>query len=200
MNAEALKKINEDIKGDPDKIVRGIAEKWVGKKHAEVLFNAWKKCDYTYNRRPLWTIGLHKEAWPAPAGARLDPRDSRRKGLLPHHRRGRNWSGFQAWAVYLPQESDERNRDFVIGELYEKQTLPVLLNIADTLAKEAAKATGEAAKMLKNQSDHIRFAYLYTRTHYNWYDASRYLIPGEIPATAGRSSRSSTMRSRPQRK
>jgi len=180
VNAEALKKIIKDVKADPDKIVREIAEKWVGKKHASVLFDAWKKCDHTYIRRPLWTIGLHKEAWPAPLVPDLTiltPEEMayyRTPGGAELERiSGKGW--------YLAQESDERNRDYVMEELYEKQTLPVLLDVADTLAKEAAKATGEAAKVLKNQSEHVRFAYLYTRTQYNWYDAARYLIPAENP-------------------
>jgi hypothetical protein len=180
VNAAAFKMINADIKADADKIVRAIAEKWVGKKHAQVLFDAWKKFDHAWSRRPMWTVGIHKEAWPAPLVPDLTLVTPEEKAYY-HTIGGGELDRISGIGWYLPQESDERNRDYVIGEIYEKQLLPVLLECSNILAKEAAKATGEAAKVLKNQSEHMRFGHLFMRTHYNWYDAARYLIPSDNP-------------------
>ncbi|MBI4024130.1 MAG: hypothetical protein HY360_04060 [Verrucomicrobia bacterium] len=91
-----------------------------------------------------------------------------------------------AWGVIspkslVPHEPNERNRDHVIHELYAKHTLPELFDAAETLVRESARATGEAAKVLKHQSEHVRLAWLYMRSHYNWYEAGRYLAPADQP-------------------
>jgi len=181
VNAQAMKRINEDIAASPDTVVRQIAEEWVGKEHAEILTAVWKKCDHAWTHRPVWThFGLFKYAWPGPLVP--DLKGLRSKEVAYYRTVGVDGlEQIQGFGAFLPQEADERNRDYVIHELYEKQTLPDLLAVANTLESEAAKAKDEAARVLRQQSEHVRFAYLYMRSHYNWYEAGRYLAPSENP-------------------
>jgi hypothetical protein len=181
VNAEAMRLINEQIDADPTGLVRGIAERWVGAKYAPALIEAWTKCDYATTHRPMWAhAGLPKYALPGPLVPDLTalPREEiayyRTIGLD-------DLELIQGLGAWLPQEADERNRDYVLHELYEKETLPLLCEAVALLEKEAGRATGAALEVLQRQRDHIYVAYLYQRSHYNWYEAGRYLAPGADP-------------------
>jgi hypothetical protein len=87
----------------------------------------------------------------------------------------------QGAGYYVPHEPDERNRDFVLAHLYGKQTLPLLSAAAARLDREQQSASGEAARVLERQRDHIRLAYLYQRSSCNWFEAGRYIVPGKNP-------------------
>ncbi|MBU4212016.1 MAG: hypothetical protein L6437_02985 [Kiritimatiellae bacterium] len=87
----------------------------------------------------------------------------------------------QGLGAFVRHESDERNRDYVLHELYEKQTLAGLAQAVELLEKEASGADSDSAAILLRQRDHIRFACLIQRSHYNWYEAGRHIVPGDKP-------------------
>jgi hypothetical protein len=70
--------------------------------------------------------------------------------------------------------------------LYENRTLAGLAQAVALLEQEIAAADPAPAAVLRRQRDHIQFGYLVQRSHYNWYEAGRYLVPGADPGS-GRS-------------
>ncbi len=66
-----------------------------------------------------------------------------------------DWERIQGLGAFVRHEPDERIRDYVVGELYEKQTLPGLARAATLLEKEAAGADAASATVLLRQRDHI---------------------------------------------
>jgi hypothetical protein len=46
------------------------------------------------------------------------------------------------------------------------------------LEKAATTAPSKATAVLKEQAEHIRFAWLFQRTHRNWYEAGQHLVQG----------------------
>lgn len=174
VNAAAFRAINANITADPDAIVTEIAREWVGAKLAPTLVEAWRICDRAWTQRPLWNhCGLQKPAWPGPLVpdvTALRPNETayyQTIGLEDLER-------IQGIGYYIPYEPDERNRRFVLHELYEKQTLPGLEQAAALLA-------AHDHPVFREQRDHIRCAWLYQRSHYNWYEAGSYLTPGHDP-------------------
>lgn len=188
VNQDAMKAINDDIGAKAEDLVRQIAERWVGKPHGAALIAAWKDCDWAWSRQPFWShFGLTKPALPGPLVpdlTTLKPEEIayyRTIGLA-------DLEMIQGVGSWVPHEPDERNRDFVLREIYEKETLPMLRRAVRTLEKQAARASAKAKKVLLQQADHIRVAYLYQRSLYNWYEAGRHLAPGKN-AGRGRSMR-----------
>jgi hypothetical protein len=181
-NMEAMKAANADIEADATALVTRIAEGWVGTKHAAALVEAWRLCDQAWTRRPLWNhSGLPKQALPGPLVPDLTALKSEetayyRTVALDDLER------IQGLGAFVRHEADERIRDYVITELYEKQTLAELAKAASLLEKEAGSADSASAAILLRQRDHIQFGYLVQRSHYNWYEAGRYIVPGEKPA------------------
>jgi hypothetical protein len=179
---EAMKAINADITADADAVVRGIAESWVGSKHAGALVEAWRLCDRAWTQRPLWNHGgLPKQALPGPLVpdlTALQPEETAYYRTVALD----DLEKIQGLGAFIRHEPDERLRDYVIGELYEKQTLAGLARAVELLDREAAAADATTAAVLRRQRDHIHFGYLVQRSHYNWYEAGRYIVPGEKPA------------------
>jgi hypothetical protein len=181
VNMEAMKAVNADIKADPALLVTRIAEGWVGAKHAPALVEAWRLCDLAWSRRPMWDhTGLRKQTMPGPLVpdlAALKPEETAyyRTVALDDLER------IQGLGAFIRHEPDERNRDYVLHELYEKQTLPGLQKACEQLEKEAAGSDSASAAILLRQRDHIRFGYLIQRSHYNWYEAGRHIVPGDKP-------------------
>lgn len=180
-NLEAMRAANADIGADADTLVHGIAEEWVGLRHAAALVNAWRLCDHAWTRRPLWNhCGLPKQALPGPLVpdlTALRPEDTayyRTVALA-------DLEQIQGLGAFVPHEHDERNRDHVLQALYETETLPGLLRAAELLEHEAAKAGPDEAAILRRQAEHIRCAWLLQRSHRNWYEAGRFLAPGPHP-------------------
>ena len=87
----------------------------------------------------------------------------------------------QGFGAFIPHEDDERKRDYVIGQFYEKETLPGLRRAVTQLERAAARAPRSVAAILRRQAEHIRFAHLYQRSNYNWYEAGRFLAAGRNP-------------------
>jgi hypothetical protein len=181
---ESMREINEQIDANPETIVRGIAKRWVGS-HADVLMEAWRKCDRAATHRPMWThFGLFKYVWLCPIAPDLT-------ALKPEEIAYYKTIGItdleiiQGLGSGVPREADEKNRDYVLREMYEKNTLPDLRDAVTILDGEIARATGKESEVLRYQRDHIQMAYLYERAHYNWYEAGRHLAPGANPG-AGR--------------
>ncbi len=181
VNMEAMKAANADIEGDPESLILKIAQDWVGDQHAAALVEAWRRCDLAWTRRPMWNaIGLHKQAMPGPLVPDLQassPEETAyyRTVALDDLERI-NGRGY-----YIRHESNERDRDYVLDEIYSKETLPGLLKAVELLEKEAAGANAAAAEILLRQRDHVRFAYLTQRTYFNWYEAGRHIVPGADP-------------------
>jgi hypothetical protein len=173
--------INQDITADADTVVRGIAREWVGEAYAEVLTAAWRDCDTAWMTRPLWLhFGLPKQGLLGPLVpdlARLKPAEIayyRTIGLDDLER-------IQGTGSFIPYEADERNRDHVLHELYGKQTLPLLRRAYTSLEQAAQGAPATAAAVLRDQAEYIRYCYLSQRMHAHWYEAGRYLAPGDRP-------------------
>ena len=188
VNRETMKAVNRRIDADPGAIVRGLAERWVGKRHALALVTAWTLCDRAWTRRPMWNHGgLPKQALPGPLVPDLK---ALKREEIAYYRTVAldDMELIQGQAAFVPHEADERNRDFVLRQLYERETLPMLRRAAATLEAEARRAAPKAAAVLRRQAEHILYAYLYQRSHYNWYEAGRYLSPGPKPGR-GRSMR-----------
>ena len=181
VNRDAMKAINADIHADAEAVVRRIAVAWVGRRYADVLVAAWRKCDDAWTERPLWTHnGLSKPALPGP----LVPDITRLKATeIAYYRTVGldELERIQGIGSHIPYEVDERNRDFVLHEMYEKATLPRLRTAASQLERAAHGAPKKVAAILRRQAEHIRFAWLIQRSHYNWYEAGRYLAPGARP-------------------
>ena len=181
VNSQAMHLINENIDADPETLIAGIAERWVGRQHAMVLLDAWRRCDHAWVRRPLWAYtGLLKQHLPGPLVPdilALKPEETAYYRTIAMD----DLEMIQGRGSWLPHERDERNRDFVLHEIYEKQTLPGLRDAAALLKVEADGAEGDARTVLLNQRDYIHLAYLMQRTNYNWYEAGRYLLPGPAP-------------------
>lgn len=181
VNAEAMRLINENVTADPTALVTGIAERWVGQARAARLVEIWRQCDQAWTHRPMWThFGLLKYAFPGPLVPDLT---ALRAYEIAYYRTValdtlENIQGLGAW---LPMESDERNRDYVLHEIYQRETLPVLRDSVALLEQEAQQASGAAREAWQCQRDFLYLAYLYQRTHYNWYEAGRYLSPGDNP-------------------
>jgi hypothetical protein len=181
VNIASMKAINADINADPDTVVKSIAEGWVGAKHADVLFEAWKLCDQVWTRRPMWTfVGLPRQALPGPLVPDItiltDEETAYYRTVALD-----DLDEIQGKGAFIRHEPDERVRDYVLHELYEKQTFAGLLKAVEILEQEAGKAESEIAEILLRQRDHIYFGYLYQRSHYNWYEAGRYIVPGDDP-------------------
>ena len=188
VNRAAMKAANDDIGADAGKLVHGIAVGWVGRRHADALADAWKICDRAWTHRPVWAhFGLAKQAMPGPLVPDLTllaPSETayyRTTGLDALDR-------IQGIGAFVPHEADERNRDFVLNQMYEKETLPGLRRAISMLEKSARDADPKVAAILTRQAEHIRFAWLVQSSHYNWYEAGRYLAPGTKPGP-GRSMR-----------
>jgi len=177
INLAAFQAINEDIAADPSALLRGIAVSWVGEAYADVLVEAWKICDHAHTRRPNWTIGISKILFPGPLVpdlTALTPAETRYYktiGLADLER-------IQGLGGFIPFEADERNRDYVLDELYDKVTIPGLLQAATLLEKAATGSPAEAAVVLRQQAEHIRFAGMFQRTHRNWYEVGQHLVAG----------------------
>jgi hypothetical protein len=159
---------------------------WVGARHADALVEAWRICDVTWTRRPLWNhCGLPKYAMPGPLVPdllALKPAETAYYRTIALDK----LDEIQGTGAWIRHEPDERNRDYVISELYERQTLPGLEQAATLLEKEAAGAEPAIAAILLRQREHILFATMIQRSHYNWYEAGRHIVPGANPGT-GRS-------------
>jgi len=181
VNMEAMKAANAQIEAEPAALVRTIAERWVGAKHADALIEAWRLCDHAWIRRPMWIhVGLPKQMMPGPLVpdlTALTPEETAYYRTVSIDDLDR----IAGIGAFVRHEADERIRDYVIGELYEKQTLTELAKAVELLGKEAASAEAGAAVILHRQRDHIQFGYLVQRSHYNWYEAGRYIAPGENP-------------------
>ena len=180
VNMEAMKAANADIAADATALVTRIAEGWVGQKHAPALVEAWRLSDRMWTQRPMWTLGWAKQALPGPLVPDLlaltpDETAYYRTVALD------DLEVIQGRGAFVRHEADERNRDYVIHELYEKQTLPGLARAVALLEKEAAGADPASASILLRQRDHIHFAWLYQRSNYNWYEAGRHIVPGADP-------------------
>jgi hypothetical protein len=181
-NLETMKALNERIEADTEATIRGIAERWVGSKHAHALVEAWRESDRGITHRPLWAhwSGGFKQYLPGPLVpdlTRLKPAEVAYYWQLGHDDMDR----IQGVGFFVPHEPDERNRDFVLNRLYAKETLPSLESATNRLDDEAKSASGEAARVLERQRDHIRLAYLYQRSLRNWFEAGRHLVPGQKP-------------------
>ncbi len=181
VNMEAMKAVNAEIKADPEKLLTKIAEGWVGTKHASALVEAWRLCDLAWTRRPLWDhCGLRKQTMPGPLVpdlTALKPEETAYYRTVALD----DLDKIQGLGAFVRHEADERNRDYVIDELYKKQTLAGLSQAVSLLEKEAATANSATAAILLRQRDHIRFGYLIQKSHCNWYEAGRYIVPGENP-------------------
>ena len=79
---------------------------------------------------------------------------------------------------FIPFERDEQNRDYVLNEIYDKETLPGLEHAASLLEKASAIGSPETSAILTQQAEHIRFAWLFQRTNRNWYEAGQHLVQG----------------------
>lgn len=181
INMEAMKAANADIAADPVTLVTRIAEGWVGAKHAAALVEAWRLCDVAWTQRPLWLHGgLPKQALPGPLVPDLTALKS---DEIAYYRTVAldDLEKIQGLGAFVRHEADERNRDYVLNELYEKRTLAGMRQAVALLEKEAAGADAGQATILLRQRDHIRFGYLIQRSHYNWYEAGRYIVPGADP-------------------
>ncbi len=182
VNSAAMKAVNEDIGADPAEIVSAIAEKWAGKKHAGALSEAWKICDRAWCRRPMWIhCGLPKQALPGPLVPDLT---ALKKEEVAYYRTVAidDLEMIQGVGSFVRNEPDESVRDFVIDKIYLKETLPGLKKAVAILDGEIRKASdAKFAAVLKEQRDHIMFGYLVQVSHYNWYDAGRYISPGNRP-------------------
>ena len=181
VNMEAMKAINADIAADPAAVVRAIAERWVGVRHAAALVEAWRLCDQAWTRRPLWNHnGLPKQALPGPLVpdlTALKPEETAYFRTVALD----DLEKIQGLGAFVRHEPDERTRDYVLHELYEKQTLAGLARAAESLEKEADGADAACAGILLRQREHVRFGYLIQRSHYNWYEAGRHIVPGADP-------------------
>lgn len=182
VNLETMRALNERIDANPDQVVRRIAERWVGSKHAGALVEAWRESDRGITRRPLWAhwSGGWKQYLPGPLVPDLTRLTS--KEVAYYWQLGfEDMDRLQGVGFFVPHETDERNRDFVLNQLYATVTLPSLKSAADRLDRARRSAPGEAARVLEHQRDHIRLAYLYQRSLWNWFEAGRYLAPGKKP-------------------
>ena len=181
VNAEAMRLINEQIDAEAAALVTSIAQRWVGQPHAAALVEAWQRCDHAWTHRPLWThVGLTKYALPGPLVPDLIC--IKREEIAYYRTMGLDdLELIQGLGHWVPFEADERNRDFVLHEIYEQQTLPGLRGAAEQLERMLAHAQGEARAALQCQRDHIQLAFLIQRSHYNWYETGRYLAPGRNP-------------------
>jgi hypothetical protein len=177
VNAAAFRAINENITAAPELLVRGIAVSWVGEKYANVLLAAWKACDVAHCRRPNWVCGISKILFPGPLVpdlTALKPEELRYYKTIAIA----DLERIQGLGACIPFEADERNRDFVLQELYGKETLPGLERAAFVLEQAAVTAEPQVAAILTQQAEHIRFAWMFQRTHRNWYEAGQHLVPG----------------------
>lgn len=177
VNAAAFRDINENISAEPDALVRGIAVSWVGEKYADVLLKAWQECDFAHCRRPNWALGINKILFPGPlvpdlTALKPDEMSYYKTIALADLER------IQGLGSFIPFEADEQDRDFVLNEIYEKETLPGLDHAASLLEKAAASATPAVSAVLRQQAEHIRFAWLFQRTNRNWYEAGQHLVQG----------------------
>ena len=181
VNMEAMKAINADIDADPESVVAAIAERWVGPDHAPALVEAWKLCDRAWTRRPLWChCGLPKQALPGPLVPDLTALTDEETAYYRTVALD-DFDKIQGRGSFVRHEADERIRDYVLRELYEKQTLAGLSRAVALLEKTAVSTNAETAAILSRQRDHIHFGYLIQRSHYNWYEAGRYIVPGDEP-------------------
>jgi hypothetical protein len=181
VNLAAMQAANENINADAATLITQIARQWVGEKHAAALVEAWRLCDQAWTRRPLWNhVGLPKQALPGPLVPdllALKPQETAYYRTIALD----ELEQIQGCGSFIRHEPDERVRDYVVHELYEKQTLHGLLQAVQLLDHAASGAAAPVAESLQRQRDHIHVAYLMQRSHYNWYDAGRYLVPGDQP-------------------
>jgi len=184
INNELMKMLNDHIEADTDTAIRGIAERWVGNKHAAALVEAWRASDRAITRRPLWqhAAGGVKQLLPGPIVPDLT-RLTRAEVAYYWQLGFEDNERISGPGFFVPHEPDEKNRDWVLRHMYEEETLPVLQGAAEKLDREAKSASGETATILGRQRDHIQLAYLYQRSYYNWYEAGRYIVPGKQPGT-----------------
>ncbi len=182
VNAAAMRIVNADIDADPEVVVSRLATECVGAELAPVLVEAWRRCNDAWCERPMWNhAGLPKQALPGPLVPNLRALEAqetayyRTIGLEDMER-------IQGLGAFVPHEADERNRDYVIDELYNRRTLPGLENAWRSLDGAADGCSdAAAAALLRDQAEHIRFGWLNQRSHANWYEAGRYLAPGNEP-------------------
>ncbi len=178
VNLEAMKAANADPDADPQALIEAVARRWVGETHAQALVEAWRLCDQAWTRRPLWThVGLSKQALPGPLvpdPAALTPDE------VAYYRTVAldDLDMIRGSTAFAPHEADEEDRQFVLHELYEKETLPGLRRAVQVLDAACDGATDGDLTVLRRQREHIHYAYLYMRSHYNWYEAGRHLAPG----------------------
>lgn len=175
VNLAAFRAINENISAKPDTIVRGIAVSWAGEKYADVLLNAWKECDFAHCRRPNWVCGINKILFPGPMVPDLTVLKPEEQSYYKTIAIA-DLERIQGVGSFIPFEADERNRDYVLDKIYDKETLPGLEHAASLLEKAARTASPKAATVLKKQAEHIRFAWLFQRTHRNWYESGQHLV------------------------
>ncbi|HEY3418904.1 MAG TPA: hypothetical protein VGM23_18675, partial [Armatimonadota bacterium] len=180
VNLAAMKAINADIDADPAQLVRRIAVDWVGEDYADVLVQVWEKGDRAITRRPLWSHSFSGNhfALPGPLvpdlGALQPAECAYYRTLAMDDLEQINGLGF-----FLPFEPEERVRGYVLNTLYRGETLRLFEEALALLTAAIAQAPAPVAEVLRNQYDHIQVAYLWQRSHANWYEAAHYLLPGE---------------------
>ncbi len=198
VNREAMKCALTDQQSTPEAIVEQIASNYLNDFHSDndgdgparpaddktiaALCKAWRQCNDAWETRPVWRPGgLEKKLLVCP----LVPDFNRlSRDELDYYLTIALEDQMKIRGVgsHIPTESDERKRDYVINEIYDKITLPTLDDAANTLEKAIdAVSDSQHKQVLREQADHIRLAWLYQRACRNWYEAGRHLRPGDSP-------------------
>lgn len=177
INAAVFRVMNGNIYAEAHEVIRGIALDWVGETHADALVRAWKECDFAHSRRPNWVWSITKMQLLGPLVPdlhALQPEELVYYKTIALEQLER----IQGVGAFIPFEADERNRDFVLDEIYDKETLPGLERAVTRLEEAAGTAAADIAAILTRQAEHIRLAWIFQRMLRSWYEAGQHLMPG----------------------
>ncbi|MHC4872056.1 MAG: hypothetical protein ACYTFY_09440 [Planctomycetota bacterium] len=165
-------------------IIRKTAAQWLPDTMLDNILKVWRLSGDAFIYRPNFSNNLTNadDSIPGPMVPAPDKLDAGESGyyrnvLMDYLNNARGGYGW-----FVPWEKDESVRDYVLNEMYDKITFPQFKSSMDLLQEMMQGAAAGVKEFLKNHYDHIHVASLWLRSSRNWYEAGRYLAPGDNPS------------------